>query len=293
MREDSNGNRTLDSATDKIVVYQGTDIYKFTDTNGSGKLDPGEFTDTNGNGRLDAAELTGTIYTMADINYIWTTNDWLNDTALVTTQQRSPYVNDTQKRRYLFTFIDDGDMVSKADGSEQVDFTTANKAKISPYLHLYSPFAYSSSDPPAGIDSNDWNSYVSTQVDRQINYIRGEDQGQDSSLPNSIIPAMRSRQVDYDCDGTLNTWRMGDVVHSTPTLVGMPTRPFSSNTEIGGMLSMWVGMTACSTPTMLVFSTAPPRALTCRAREAARPNIPWGQNCGPTSLLISSRTCTG
>jgi type IV pilus assembly protein PilY1 len=227
MREDSNGNRALDLADDLIIVYSGTDIYKFTDTNGNGKLDPGEFTDTNGNGRLDAAELTGTVYTMADINYIWTTNEWLNDTALVTTQQRSPYVNDTQKRRYLFTFIDaDGDMVPKADGSEQVAFTTANKATISPYLHLYAPFAYSSSDPPPGIDSNDWNSYVSNQVDRQINYIRGQDQGQDSSLPNSIIPAMRSRQVDYDCDGTLETWRMGDVVHSTPTLVGVPSEDY-------------------------------------------------------------------
>ena len=226
LREDNNGNRALDLATDNIIVYNGTDIYKYTDTNGSGKLDPGEFTDTNGNGRLDAAELTGTVYTMADINYIWTTNDWLNDTALVTTQQRSPYVNDTQKRRYIFTFIDDGDMVSKADGSEQVDFTTANKATISPYLHLYAPFAYSDGDPPPGIDSNDWNSYVATQIDRQINYIRGEDQDQDSSLPNSVIPAMRSRQVDYDCDGTLETWRMGDVVHSTPTLVGMPSEDY-------------------------------------------------------------------
>lgn len=227
MREDSNSNSTLDLATDQIIVFDGTDIYKFTDTNGNGKLDPGEFTDTNNNGRLDAAELTGTKFGMSDIKYIWTSNDWLNDTTLVTNLQRSPYNNDTQKRRYIFTFIDeDGDMVPKADGSEQVDFTTANKTKISPYLHLYIPFAYSASDPPPGIDSSDWNSYVSTQIDRQINYIRGEDQNQDSSLPNSIIPAMRSRQVDYDCDGTLETWRMGDVVHSTPTLVGRPSEDY-------------------------------------------------------------------
>jgi Tfp pilus tip-associated adhesin PilY1 len=226
MREDTNGDRTLDSLDDKIIVYDGTDIYKFIDTNANGKLDPGEFTDTNGNGRLDAAELTGTVYTMADINYIWTTNDWLNDTTLVTNLQRSPYVNDSQKRRYIFTFIDDGDMVAKADGSEQVSFDTTNKGKITPYLHPYSPFAYSPGDPPPGIASSDWNSYISTQLDRQINYIRGQDQNKDSSLPNSVIPAMRSRQVDYDCDGTLETWRMGDVVHSTPTLVGMPSEDY-------------------------------------------------------------------
>jgi len=228
MREDSNGNRTLDLATDKIIVYVGTDIYKFTDTNGNGKLDPGvDFTDTNNNGRLDVAELTGTKFDMTEINYIWTTNGWLNNPALVATTQRDPYNNDSQRRRYIFTFIDgDGDMVSKADGSEQVDFDTTNKAKISPYLHPYSPFAYSASDPPPGIDSSDWSNYLSSQLLRQINYIRGQDQGQDSSLPNSIIPAMRSRQVDYDCDGTLETWRMGDVVHSTPTLVGMPSEDY-------------------------------------------------------------------
>jgi type IV pilus assembly protein PilY1 len=37
---------------------------------------------------------------------------------------------------------------------------------------------------------------------------------------------MRSRQVDYDCDNTVETWRLGDIVHSTPTVVAAPAEDY-------------------------------------------------------------------
>ena len=57
-----------------------------------------------------------------------------------------------------------------------------------------------------------------------INYIRGQDQAEEvvTGTPSYTIPAFRSRQVDFTTDGVLETWRMGDAVHSTPTIVETP-----------------------------------------------------------------------
>ncbi len=224
MREDTAPqNSTLDLTTDKIIVFDGSDVYKLTDTDGSGELDAGsEFTDTNGNGKLDSAELTGTPVTLNDIEYVWSSSTWLNDTALVADTQRT-YAT-TDKKRYIFTFIDDGDMVKEA--GEQVEFTTAagDVTKIYPYIHLFTPFAYTVASPPPGITALD-NTYKGYQTERIIKYIRGEDQGA-FSYGSSIIPAMRSRQIDFGCDNTVETWRMGDVIHSTPTLVGGPAEGY-------------------------------------------------------------------
>jgi len=38
--------------------------------------------------------------------------------------------------------------------------------------------------------------------------------------------AMRSRQFDYDNDGDTETWRLGDIVYSTPTVVARPAENF-------------------------------------------------------------------
>ncbi|MBW2072778.1 MAG: hypothetical protein JRI89_16210, partial [Deltaproteobacteria bacterium] len=211
MREDTNSNRTLDPTTDKIVIFDGTDVYMFTDSNGNGKLEPGEFTDSNGNGVLDDSE-RGTPVTLNSIHYLWSSNTWLNDPALVTTTQRSAY-DALEHRRYLFTFVDsDGDMVAEADGSEQIPFTVANKATIGPYLHLFTPFEFSSLSPPPGIITADYAAFLSKQSERVINFIRGEDQGSEAVGTSSNIPTMRNR--------------LGDIVHSTPTVVGRPAENY-------------------------------------------------------------------
>jgi type IV pilus assembly protein PilY1 len=219
MREDTNANRRLDLLDDRIIVYDGADVFKFDDLNGNGMLDAGtEFTDTNGNGSLDDAELGTACCTFDDINYLWNSSTWLNHNSLAATTQRTYSAAD--RKRYIFTFIDgDGDMV--ADGGEQVAFTTANKAAIGPYLHLFTPFGYGPSNPPPGISAGDFTAFTDRQVERIIDFIRGEDQGQDT-VGSSIIPRMRSRLIDNDGDGTPETFRLGDVAHSTPTVVAAP-----------------------------------------------------------------------
>jgi Tfp pilus tip-associated adhesin PilY1 len=208
MREDSNSNAMLD-ASDKFVVFQGTDAFAYSDT--------------NANGILDASERTGPAVPITAIKYLWTSNTWLNSPSLDPTTQRA-YSTVTSKR-YIFTFIDDGDMVAQT--GEQVDFTTdsTDLSKISPYLHLFDPFSYSAASPPPGIDTSDFTSFLGYQAERQVNYIRGQDQGT-YAFGSSIIPAMRSRQIDWNCDHTINTWRLGDVIYSTPTLVGAPAEDY-------------------------------------------------------------------
>ena len=221
MREDTNGNRTLDMTDDHIIIYDGADVYKIDDVNGNGLLDVGtDFTDNNSNGILDDADLaTMTAYTFKDIKYLWSSTTWLNNNSLDPVTQRT-YVNNENKR-YIFTFIDaDGDLV--ADSGEQKAFTTANKASIGPYLHLFAPFSFGPANPPPGIAAADFASFVDKQPERIINFIRGEDQGQDTVGTSSIIPRMRSRLIDYDGNGTPETFRLGDVAHSTPTVVAAP-----------------------------------------------------------------------
>ncbi|MBW2072931.1 MAG: hypothetical protein JRI89_17015, partial [Deltaproteobacteria bacterium] len=227
MREDTNNNRTLDLQADKIIIFHNNYAYKFPDNNGNGRLEPGEgFTDTNNNGKLDfdVDTILGSVEQapLTEVDYLWCSNNWLNEIPDANIPTQRTYATPSQNR-YIFTFLDtDGDMVAKFDGSEQVAFSEANAALISPYLHLFDPFAYNATTPPPGIDPADFSTFLTAQSVREINYIRGQDQADSSVGASSVIPAMRSRQVDYDCDGTVETWRLGDAVHSTPTLVGRP-----------------------------------------------------------------------
>ncbi len=236
MREDTNQNRKLDLVEsapgaddrDLIILFDSSDVYKLDDANEDGELDPGEdWTDTNADGELQISEITVAASTLGNIKYIWSSNKWLNDTTLVTNAQRATYISN-EKRRHIFTFADsNGDMAAAAARAEEVPFTTAaaNMAKISPYLHLFTPFSFSPAVPPPGIRDVDYAQFLTNQANRVVNYIRGEDQGQ-LSFAGSIMPAMRARQVDYDCDSTTDTWRLGDVIHSTPTVVATPAEDY-------------------------------------------------------------------
>ena len=58
--------------------------------------------------------------------------------------------------------------------------------------------------------------------------MRGQDQSSYTSTtsPTYTIPAFRSRKSDYDESGTAKTWRLGDIVYSTPTIVAAPSEGF-------------------------------------------------------------------
>ena len=228
MREDTNSDRTLNLAQDRIIIFGEDKVYRVSDTNGNGKLDAGvDFTDTNGNGRPELNELEGAagveIITQREIKFLWSSSTWLNSMNLDPIYQRA-FMSEDHKR-HILTFIDgDNDMV--ADTGELIDFDTTRKSDISPYLHLFTPFEYTAENPPPGINADDFNAFIDKQTDRVINYVRGQDQDIESVGSSSVIPAMRSRKIDYSCDDNIETWRLGDIVHSTPTLVGRPAENY-------------------------------------------------------------------
>lgn len=91
-------------------------------------------------------------------------------------------------QRNLITWVDlDNDGV--VDSGEQIAFSTANATTLSPYLRASSS-----------------GTYTATNI---INYIHG-----------TQVSGMRNRQVTVN--GALKVWRLGDVVNSTPTIVGAP-----------------------------------------------------------------------
>ena len=221
-----------DGQRDKIIIFDGGDVYKLDDANQDGILQNGEdWTDAGIlDGELQISEIHATAgpFTMDDLEFIWSTSSWLNelgDANVLSQRADADYITDgDDPKRYIFTFIDgDGDQV--ADNGEVIEFTSTKLNDIGPYLHPFDPFSHSVSDPPPGIRSVDYNLFIPNQLNRVIKYVRGQDQGE-QIIALSTIPAMRNRQVDYDCDGTVETWRLGDIVHSTPTVVTAPAEDY-------------------------------------------------------------------
>jgi len=239
MREDTptelypNGNKKLNLEIDKIILFDGSTVYKYGDDNGNSRIDSDE-------------EIPDEIGTMSDIHFLWNSNEWLNemsDTNAVT--QRGSY-NSVLQQRYIFTFIDANENMI-ADAGEQVPFVCpslpaaadlTDTTKIFPYIQVGPTFGdepyivYDGSsismDNFRTNHASDFDDFLQHQTQRVINYIRGEDQLQydSTTAPSYTIPAFRSRKVDYDEDNTVETWRLADCIYSTPTFVGRPTEAY-------------------------------------------------------------------
>ena len=146
------------------------------------------------------------------VKYLWSAAEWLSgilDTDILS--NRSSYISDT-KKRFVFTW--------KGDGYGIIDFDNTNATDLKEFLMV--------------ADSDAADSDAETAL---INWVRGKDKDNDSStLPDN---AFRTRQVlkpdnfndsisesSADTDTShindIITWRLGDVVHSTPTAVGKP-----------------------------------------------------------------------
>ncbi len=250
IREDTNGNQRLDvperrnsgcenegdaEQYDKIIIFNGTEVEKYIDADCD--MVP-EADERDPSGSLPLEE--------AGIAYVWTASDWLNSPTLDAVHQRE-YTHLTNQR-YIFTFVDqDGDMV--VDGGEQQAFVRGtgdaesggdlpaveeltDTSKVFPYLTLF-PTYPSFSDEPAWVrrlSSGDIrNEFLQKQTNRVIDYIRGEDQEDLTIGGFCFVPAMRSRRYGPDADGDGRpdiTWRLGDIVHSSPTVVGRPSEGY-------------------------------------------------------------------
>ncbi len=231
MREDTNGNAIMDPVDDLVIVFDGTTIYKYADTDGDDIIEEAQ-----------TPVYTGSI---DDIAFIWSSSSILNEMSDGEIASQRIY-NTATSNRYIFTFIDQNrNMV--ADTGEQMEFLSntipsaadlTDDSLIYPYLTLFPTFE----DEPSivfdgsAISMNTFRTghpsefvdFLANQSKRVIDYIRGIDQPEFISpvTPAYILPPFRSRQVDYDDDGTLETWRLGDIVYSTPTVVGRPAENY-------------------------------------------------------------------
>jgi len=230
MREDTNNNRTLDLDDDNIIKFDGTTVYKYTDDDGDGQLGSSEMTNP-------------TVTDILGIDFLWSAGEWLNTIADSDILTQRSYTG-TNKQRYIFTFLDlDNDMVvddtTIDDSGELLRFIPSQSA-LYPYIHVI-PEPFTATPPPSYlngiinssgtvIDSTAYQNYADAQSERVIKFVRGQDQGEDTTtISGQTIPAMRSRAVNYPIsatDNTLDIWRLGDIVYSTPTVVGRPAEHY-------------------------------------------------------------------
>lgn len=131
----------------------------------------------------------GTVKEINEVDYLWSAAEWLYNVTFPT-DNRDYYkgILFGNDHRYLFTW-DDSDNDGSVDMGETINFDISS------------------------LNSTLCNSTV-------INWIRGKDQS-----------GMRSRSIliDTNNDGNSDTditWRLGDIIHSTPTVVGPPAENY-------------------------------------------------------------------
>lgn len=198
LREDSttSGTRGVldDYATDKVVTIDynsltnQTEIQRYNTTDGV-NLTP-----------------DGNPVPLKDLQPLWSARDQLaaiDNSAIPTQRQYDTQISATNGR-YIFTAIDSNNdgVINNAD---RVAFTdTGIDTSNFGWLDIQTDF-----NGDGKIDVNDAHDLV--------NYIRGEDG----------IDNFRSRTIDYDGTGD-KVWRLGDIVHSTPLIVGPPDSAWDS-----------------------------------------------------------------
>jgi len=192
MFEDTNGNRTLDTGDQSVIIY-------FDETAENTKACYGTL---NSDGTCN-----GTSTDLRQVKYLWSVTDWLSgisDTDILLNREPDKYISEENKR-YIFTWNDlDNDGI--VDSGEQMSFEERDWAVLST----------SGSRGPATLD---FGVQTSAQANVIVNWIRGLDQ-----------TGMRNRKLlyDFDLDGveSLFTWRLGDVIHSTPVSSAAPAEGY-------------------------------------------------------------------
>ncbi|MFU8819683.1 MAG: pilus assembly protein, partial [Desulfurivibrio sp.] len=186
----------------------------FEDTNGNRKLDPLCSDPENPDGNCDrqitvfydsGAEASracyghieddgtcssGVVVDISAVEYLWGANSWLTgipDGAITANRSETQYLTESAaNERYIFTWHD-----SAGDGTvgEMLPFVAGSAISPSSVAANYQDFGLNSVE----------------EAQEVINWVRGLDQA-----------GLRSRRHNGD------TWRLGDVVHSTPTVVSRP-----------------------------------------------------------------------
>ncbi|EAR07708.1 pilus assembly protein [Reinekea blandensis] len=202
IREDTDGDMVLDNAP----VYNGKDVAPT-----AGDFIVNIFYDENKQDTFfqryvllgatgDAAKVAiphGVPIPIEAINSIWNGAESLASYSDTEVLNQRTYTDKADTGRYIMTStLDDcdanGDSVVEEQCETMRSFTSANISELSGYL---------------GFTASE-----STEALEVISYTRGVD-----------LATLRTRQFDVDGDGSLETWRLGDIIHSTPLVVEKTT----------------------------------------------------------------------
>lgn len=192
IREDSNSNAELDDySVDKVVKVYYDSSTRQTRVCKFDSSDAETFTPIILNA---GADCEANSLPLEDMKTLWNAREQLSALSSASITSQRTYTSPASGGRYIKTFLD-ADKDGVVDGGEYVDFT------------------------PAGINTTANHGYLNatsqTSADTIINYIRGEESA-----------STRNRTIDFDGDGTDEVMRLGDIVHSTPTLVSTPGEAF-------------------------------------------------------------------
>jgi type IV pilus assembly protein PilY1 len=173
---DTFGNLREDTDADGRLIYTLDKIVRTRFDTATNNVLVDRYHDSDGDGKTDSTTPYETIG-LREMNGIWEAGKRL---ALTSPANRT-----------LLTWVDlDNDGL--VDSGEQLDFTTANSATLSPYLRA---------------------SAAPYTADNIINFIRG-----------TQVSGLRDRELTVN--GVLAVWKYGDPIHSTPTIVGTPKERF-------------------------------------------------------------------
>ncbi len=175
---------------DHVLNMTADNIVEFyTDTSGVARAK--RYHDGDGDGKVVAADLVGDEVSLRDVRFIWSAGTWL--AGLTGPEAISQRVYDTNyNNRYIFTWFGDN------TNGGPVTFTPADLQTAKPTnYHAYLKAANT------------------TEANTIINYIRGQDQ-----------MGYRPRQIDWNNDSVVETYRLGDIIHSTPTVVSSPAEDY-------------------------------------------------------------------
>jgi len=190
MREDTNLSRSLDSG-DKIIEFTNDLIVRRSLTNSTYE----------------------TLNNTQEINFLWSSTDWLNSNTLDPLEQR-PLLNykDNDNRRYIFTSVNNIEVPFVSSS-----LNVKSNSHFSSYLTLWPTFA---DKPSTANNLTDGDSVNNELAKRQINFIRGQDQINATLGSKLHKDNVRSRSFKN------KTWRLGDIVYSSPTIVGSPSENY-------------------------------------------------------------------
>ncbi|MEA2084912.1 MAG: hypothetical protein U9O82_11900 [Thermodesulfobacteriota bacterium] len=170
-----------------------------------------------------------------EIQYLWSANDWLakvsHPSAAYTPynitdifHNRSTYISN-ERRRYIFTWIDLNNN-GIVDTNEVLPFEDRDDSDTAVD---WENMVVSGG---RGAVHKDFNAADNAEVNQIVRWVRGFEDTDDTDPTDALDDTgLRSRQlqIDLDKDGNKDdtvTWRLGDVIHSTPMVVTRPSEGY-------------------------------------------------------------------